>query len=91
MSHGSSLLWLCGFIGYDGYGSLMAANKMAIPNLDIVTLPLITPIPMERHTWLIPIIHTATHGKGTGAGVKLVKVVPGNELGQTLIGLPPCD
>jgi hypothetical protein len=59
----------------------IAANNMAIPNLGIVTLPLITPLHMERHIMVIHIIHTATHGKGIRSRVKLGKRGPQHQIG----------
>ena len=52
---------------------LPAANNIAIHNLGIVILTRITPIHMERHTMVIHIIHTVTHGKGIRSRIKLGK------------------
>ena len=43
---------------------LMTDNNMTIPNIEIVTLPHITPIPMERHNMVIHITQT-THEAAT--------------------------
>jgi hypothetical protein len=45
-------------------GLATAADNITAPNLDIVTLPHIPPLRMERHNMVIHILHTATPGKG---------------------------
>ena len=61
---------------------LMAANNMAIPNQGIVTLPLITPIPMDHHNMVIPIIQaTATDAKIIQSQAKPGKRSPKHQVG----------
>ncbi len=56
---------------------------MAANNMGIVTLPHITPLHMDRHTMVIHIIHTATHGKGIRSMVKLGKRGSKHQIGTT--------
>ena len=58
----------------------MTDNNMTIPNIGIVTLPPITPIPMERLNMVIHIIRPTI----TGAKIIRSRVKPEKEVSKTV-------